>query len=190
MVTLGVGQRSDVLVTANAGPAISAFWMRSNISTLCADSGSPNALTAVYYDKADTTKAPTSTAWNVPDPGTCENDDLSLTVSYYSIAAATPSTTQTMVIDLIQNSTGSFLWQLDGTSFRGDYNDPILLLAAKGNLSYPAEWNVKNFGTNNTVRVVINNQPPAPSDAHSRAQFPSPIPRRWQLRRLFHCQCQ
>ncbi|PMD30444.1 multicopper oxidase [Hyaloscypha variabilis F] len=166
VVTLGIGQRTDVLVTANAGNAQSAWWMRSNISAPCTEANQPNALAAIYYDKAVTTQAPTSTAWNVPDPGTCANDDLSLTVPYYSIAAATPSTTKTMVIDYIINATGSFLWTLDGTSARVNYNNPVLLLAEQGNLTYPEEWNVKNFGTNTTVRVVINNPSPAAHPMH------------------------
>jgi FtsP/CotA-like multicopper oxidase with cupredoxin domain len=156
-VTLGVGQRTDVLVTATAGSSTSAWWMRSNISTPCTEANQPNALAAIYYDKADTTKAPTSIAWNVPDPGTCANDDLSLTVPYYPIAAANPSTTETMIIDYIINATGSFLWRLDG---------PVLLQAEQGNLTFPAEWNVHNFGTNTTVRIVVNNPSPASHPMH------------------------
>ncbi len=171
VVTLGVGQRTDVLVTATAGPSTSAWWMRSNISTACSNANQPNALAVIYYDKADTTKAPTSVAWNVPDPGNCANDDLSLTVPYYSIAAATPSTTKTMVIDYVINATGSFLWRLDGTSFRANYNDPVLLLAEQGNLTYPDEWNVKNFGTNTTVRVVVNNPSPASHPMHLHGHY-------------------
>jgi FtsP/CotA-like multicopper oxidase with cupredoxin domain len=145
--------------------------MRSNISTACSNANQPNALAVIYYDKADTTKAPTSVAWNVPDPGNCANDDLSLTVPYYSIAAATPSTTKTMVIDYVINATGSFLWRLDGTSFRANYNDPVLLLAEQGNLTYPDEWNVKNFGTNTTVRVVVNNPSPASHPMHLHGHY-------------------
>jgi FtsP/CotA-like multicopper oxidase with cupredoxin domain len=166
VVTLGIGQRADVLVTATAGNAQSAWWMRSNISIPCTQASQPNALAAIYYDKADATKAPTSVAWNVPDPGTCANDDLSLTVPYYSITAMTPSTTRTMVIDNIVNKTGSFLWRLDGTSARVNYNHPILLLAEQGNITYPEDWNVKNFGTNTTVRVVVNNPSPASHPMH------------------------
>lgn len=166
VVTLGVGQRADVLVTANVGKSNSAFWMRSNISAACTQATQPNALAAIYYDKADTTKTPTSTAWNVPDPGTCANDDLSLTVPYYSLNAATPSATQTMLIDFYVNTTGSFLWRLDGQSFRGNYNNPILLLAEQGNFTYPPEWNVKNIGTNTTMRFVINNPSPASHPMH------------------------
>jgi len=164
-VTLGIGQRTDVLVTA-AGKSNSAYWMRSNISTLCTEAKQPNALAAIFYDKADQTKAPTSTAWNVPDPGTCANDDLSLTVPYYSITPPAPATTKNLDINFYINDTGSFLWTLGGTSFRANYNNPVLLLADQGNFSYPAEWNVQNFGSNSSIRVIVNNPTPAAHPMH------------------------
>lgn len=154
-------------MTANVGVATSAFWMRSNISASCSISSQPDALASVYYDNADTTKAPTSNAWNVPDPGTCENDDLSLTVPYYSLTPAPqPATTRTMEISYEINGTGSFVWLLDGTTFRADYNSPVLLLADQGNLTFQPEWNVKNFGSNATIRVVVNNKTPASHPMH------------------------
>ncbi|MCJ1400473.1 hypothetical protein MMC11_003679 [Xylographa trunciseda] len=158
VVTLGVGQRTDVLVTANQEHSNSAFWMRSNISTICSSDNQPNALAAIYYDNADTTVDPTSTAWDVPDPGTCENDDLALTVPFYPITPTMqPATTRTLEITFEFNATGSFLYLVNNQTFRADYNSPVLLLANQGNLTYPAEWSVMNFGSNSSIRVVVNN---------------------------------
>jgi FtsP/CotA-like multicopper oxidase with cupredoxin domain len=165
VVTLGIGQRSDVLVTAT-GKSDSAYWMRSNISTACSGANQPYAVAAIYYDQADTTLAPDSQAWDVPDPGTCANDDLSLTVPYYKIGTDQPETTQTYEINYHVNSTGSLLWTLDGTSMRVDYNAPVLQLASQGNYSYPEEWNVRNFGSNSSIRVIVNNPTPAAHPMH------------------------
>ncbi|QSZ30962.1 hypothetical protein DSL72_000522 [Monilinia vaccinii-corymbosi] len=165
VVTLAVGQRTDVLVTANGSPD-SAYWMRSNISTLCSSTNQPIALAAIYYDQADTDHTPTSTPWDVPDPGTCANDDLSVTEPYYTIAADEPSTTQNMDINFYVNDTGSFLWTLGGKSFRADYNDPVLLLANKGYTYFPDEWNVQNVGSNSTIRIIVNNPTPAAHPMH------------------------
>jgi FtsP/CotA-like multicopper oxidase with cupredoxin domain len=48
---------------------------------------------------------------------------------------------------------------MNGASFRANYNNPILLLSNLGNNSYPQhpEWNVYNFGSNSSIRFVINN---------------------------------
>ena len=61
VVTLGIGQRTDVIVTGIGSPN-SAYWMRSNISQTCSvtDGHSPNALAVIYYEDADENSVPTS----------------------------------------------------------------------------------------------------------------------------------
>ena len=61
MITLGVGQRTDILVKAIGEPT-DAVWMRSDASALCSSSKQPNALAAIYYESANTTQQPTTTA--------------------------------------------------------------------------------------------------------------------------------
>lgn len=100
VVTLGIGQRADVLVTANVGSFTDAFWMRSNISQICSLTKQPYALAAIYYDYANTNNAPTSTPWDVPDPGICCNDDLSMTVPYKAIPAIPSSSSYRQDINI------------------------------------------------------------------------------------------
>ena len=62
VVTLGIGQRTDVLVKAT-GKDTDAVWMRSDINTAgCSLANQPNALAAIYYPKADTSAKPKTTA--------------------------------------------------------------------------------------------------------------------------------
>lgn len=61
MVTLGVGQRTDVLVTAN-GKSTDAVWMRSDISEKCSVPNQPHALAGIYYEHANTSATPKSVA--------------------------------------------------------------------------------------------------------------------------------
>ena len=132
--------------------------MRSNISTICSSTNQPNALAAVYYNKANTSTSPTSTAWDVPDPGTCRNDPLSLTVPQFPIApAANPAVTHEIEVNYIINASNNFLWTLDSQSYRADYNQPVLLLAEEGNDSFIPDMNVQDFGSYPTVRVVVTN---------------------------------
>ena len=159
VVTLGVGQRADVLVRANAGPATSSFWMRSNL-TSCSPAKQPNAVAAVYYDKVDSPVTPASRAWDVPDPGSCANDDLATTEPLYPIALPPPSFTQTMGIELFKNASNVTLWKFNDVSMRTDYNNPVLLLANQGNFSYPREWNVVNYYSNSSIRIVVENRGP------------------------------
>lgn len=66
VITLGVGQRSDILVEAT-GESTDAVWMRSDVSGSCSSSHNPHALAAIYYESANTTLAPTTTATTYDD---------------------------------------------------------------------------------------------------------------------------
>lgn len=73
IVTLGVGQRSDVIVEAN-GKDDEAYWMRSVISN-CSRTIQPNAQAIIYYPHANKDKKPTTTAW-VDNTAQCANVTL------------------------------------------------------------------------------------------------------------------
>ena len=70
VVTLGVGQRTDVLVYASGTPT-DAVWMRSDISS-CSSSNKPQASAAIFYEDADVTQQPTTT-YTAPDDTHCGN---------------------------------------------------------------------------------------------------------------------
>ena len=61
VVTLGIGQRTDVIVNGIGAPN-SVYWMRSNISQACSstDGISPNALAVIYYEGANENAVPKS----------------------------------------------------------------------------------------------------------------------------------
>ena len=85
---------------------------------------------------------------------------MNTTVPAYPITPdPNPGATAVVNIGLTINSTGHTLYQMNGQSFRGDFNNPVLRLAAEGNTSYPLDpqWNVYDFGSNESVRIVFNN---------------------------------
>lgn len=57
---------------------------------------------------------------------------------------------------------------MNNSSFRADYNSPILLLSKMGNNSYPdsPEWNVYNFGSNSSIRIILINDTPIAHPIH------------------------
>lgn len=70
IVTLGIGQRTDVIVEAD-GDANEAYWMRSTISN-CSNTIQPDAEAIIFYPHADKDKKPTTTAW-VDTTSECAN---------------------------------------------------------------------------------------------------------------------
>ncbi|KAI9844992.1 MAG: hypothetical protein M1837_005136 [Sclerophora amabilis] len=167
VVTVGIGQRSDVIVKAT-GKQTGAYWMRSHI-TSCATANQPDALAVVYYDKADSSSKPNSKPYPDDNTRTCINDDLTKSVPYYPITPdPNPSVTQELTLSGGFNETHHFVFYVNNQTFRANYNKPLLLLAKNGNTSYPddPQWNVYNFGSNKTIRIVVYNDFPAAHPMH------------------------
>jgi FtsP/CotA-like multicopper oxidase with cupredoxin domain len=169
VVTLGVGQRTDVLVKATGKPT-DAVWMRSDIDMDCLNNTATitTALAAVYYQSANWTSTPSTTGatWQ---SNNCRNDPLATTVpAYPSTPPTTPGTVQTIGVSLGANATGHLVFFVNGISFRANYDQPVLLLAKNGNTSYPdsPEWNVYNFGSNSSVRLIFQNTFPMQHPLH------------------------
>ncbi|KAI1436999.1 multicopper oxidase-domain-containing protein [Xylaria sp. CBS 124048] len=165
VVTLGVGQRVDVIVKADGNPE-SAYWLRSTLTT-CSSATQPMALAAIYYNGADTDSVPASKPWDVPDPGTCANDDLAITEPYYPMELPEPSWVMNMDIAMTRNASGVLLWTFGGISARVDYNNPSLYQANEENWEYGEGMNVMNFGSNSSVRFIVNNPTPSSHPMHA-----------------------
>ncbi|KAM3068000.1 hypothetical protein ACMFMG_011048 [Clarireedia jacksonii] len=161
VITLGVGQRTDVIVTGLPNGK-GSYWLRSTIAA-CSLASNPEAKAVVYYGTGVPNLKPTTTAsaaFTSSVANSCKNDDLSLTEPWFPITPdPNPPTTQKIDIEFVQNATGYFLWEMNGSSFRANYNLPILLLSNQGNNSYPysPQWNVYNFGSNSSVRILLTN---------------------------------
>ncbi|KAH8672006.1 Cupredoxin [Tricladium varicosporioides] len=170
VVTLGIGQRTDVLVKGLKNP-VGAFLMRASMA--CSATLQPDVTAIVYYKHDDIKNTPNTTAWPAfldSVANKCENDDLALTKPWHPFTPdPAPPTTEVIDITFGTNSTGFFQWFMNNSSFRANYNAPLLLLSNTGNNSFPnnPEWNVHNFGSNSSVRIVINNKgPPIPHPIH------------------------
>jgi hypothetical protein len=137
--------------------------MRSNLGAgrggcSFTDGISTEAVAAVYYQNANTSSLPTTTSGLTSGQlNDCGNDPLSETVAFCPITPdPNPPTTDTIEITFGSNGT-AFIWFMNNSSFRGDYNDPVLLDAKAGNVTFPSEYNVLNFGNSSSVRVIVKN---------------------------------
>lgn len=159
VVTLSIGQRTDVIVEATGEPG-DAYWMRAQLATnrCTLNTGvSPNGVAAVYYEDADTDSVPETTSDVTADQlAKCKNDELTQGAPLCKIPVEEPSTTQRLDFEFKNNGT-HFVWYVNNSTYRGNYNQPILLQANKGDLDYESQWNVFNFGKNETVRLHLVN---------------------------------
>lgn len=164
IVTLGVGQRQDVIVTATGSPTDS-YWMRSNIT--CFQARQPQALAMVYYEAADTNKQPASSPWPNPAPG-CVNDALEKTIPAYPIALPDPDKTVTLEMTFRPNARGIWTWFMNNSTFYTNYSSSVLASASSGAASstFPSSWNVFDMGSARSYRFVSYNRTPGPHPFH------------------------
>ncbi|KAL9052015.1 MAG: hypothetical protein Q9162_005680 [Coniocarpon cinnabarinum] len=166
-VSLGIGQRADVLVNGTGKPG-EAYWMRSNIRGcgINNDGISPLALAAIYYEGAPQDQKPnTTSSVNDASQQYCANDPLQQTIPVYEENAPEPSVTETINMELKSNGTHQ-LYYMNNISFRADYNNPVLQQVHEGNLTFDRVTAVHNYGTNATVRLVVLNYDTQPHPMH------------------------
>lgn len=165
LVTLGVGQRTDILFKASGKPT-DAVWMRGYRPPPCGPSaGGEEVTAAIFYEDADRSQQPTTQPNSNAHDQSCANDPLTSTVPLYPMAAGDASFTDVIPIDFRSNGT-ALLWYMQNRTFYIDYNDPLLLEAKLGNIDFPKIRNVHNYGTNQTVRFVLENPIPQPHPMH------------------------
>jgi FtsP/CotA-like multicopper oxidase with cupredoxin domain len=163
IVTLSVGQRADVLVTADQTHA-QAFWMRTYApgGESCGGSAQMEIQAAIFYDGADATTMPTThrTTYDT----LCADLPLDTTSPEYVITPTPLADALHMDLDitLVQNTTGNFEWRMNDQTFRANFNQPALYLAAAGNVSYPydPQWNMYDVGAAPAVVVNVTNKTP------------------------------
>ncbi|KAI1380751.1 multicopper oxidase-domain-containing protein [Hypoxylon crocopeplum] len=168
VITLGVGQRSDVLVKANGKPT-DAVWMRSELDVLCLNltAYQPNATAAIYYPEANMSAYPDTkgTTWGSND---CTNDPLSKTIPLFPKTPTEPHLIKNVDITVATNGSGNLLFYVDGSSFYADYDEPLLRSLYYGKTSFPSnpEYNVINTGNATSIRLIIKNYFSLPHNMH------------------------
>lgn len=119
MVSVGIGQRYDVIVTADQEPG--NYWMRSIPQLTCSSNEMTlNIKGIVTYDDI-TVADPTTDAFEYTDD--CSDEPLENLVPFVSLDAGDASTEQVMNVGLsIVNS--FFKWTLNSNTFLSDWGEP------------------------------------------------------------------
>ncbi|KAK1751373.1 laccase-2 [Echria macrotheca] len=160
-IKLGVGQRTDVIVEIGPNENTPFYIRAQSPGAPCANTLQPKVKAVGYFNNPNV--VPVDNPWPsfTQTVEVCHNADLEDTVPLYPhTLPSAPTLTETLEFTLGTNASGHFLFFVNGSAFRGNFNHPILLLSNLGNNSYPndPQWNVVNFGSNQVVRMVLYNQ--------------------------------
>lgn len=162
-ITLGVGQRVEVVVEAN-GSSRDSFWMRSQMpgGLFCGGNDNTNVIrAAIYYEKADMAVEPESLSAEV-DPS-CVNSPLTVTEPLFAVEPSKDFIQTDITLALQLNATGSFVWTMNDMTFRADYEHPLLFNEER---HFPPESVVFNYSSNTSVIFNITNTTPFQHPLH------------------------
>lgn len=172
VLTITVGQRTDVIVEATGEPTDSV-WLRAYKPPVCWPSnGGDEVRAAVFYEKADRSTAPTSSAGPSAYNTYCGNDPLAETKPFYPIDPGEPAVTEVIPLEFKPNATGHLLWYMANRTFIVNYNDPMLLETKLGNLDFPYIRNTHNYGSNSSLRFIVENTGNQPHPMHMHGKQP------------------
>jgi FtsP/CotA-like multicopper oxidase with cupredoxin domain len=166
-IQMGIGQRYDVIVTANQ--AVGNYWFRADANTICQSAIARGGLAVFSYQGAPATDPTTAAAANPPtvciDPASTPK--IVKTVPSATFAAQAKTLPVAFGPVAVRNNT--VLWTINGTSMVIDPGHPTVKYVAEHNDSIPASYNVVNVDSTSAttwVYWIIQQATGAPPIAH------------------------
>lgn len=159
-ISIGMGQRYDVIVTANQASIASDFWLRAIPDTFCSTNYNPDLIKGIiHYD--DSTATPTTTAYTIPE-NNCLGEPSASIVPFVALTASTAadvSLDDEVTVEAGDIETGVVeKWFLGDVNFVVDWKEPTALLVVEGENSYNESYAVTEMPTKDTWMTLIIEQ--------------------------------
>ncbi|XXH01375.1 hypothetical protein Hte_007735 [Hypoxylon texense] len=121
VLNIGMGQRYDVVVTADQGAVAENFWIRAIPQSACSENENPDNIRGILsYSNA--TSTPTTTGWDYTD--SCDDETPNLVPYISKTVGDSTAITEEAGVSIIN---GLFRWTLNSTSLLVDWKNPTLL---------------------------------------------------------------
>lgn len=145
---LGIGQRYDVIITADQAPG--AYWFRADVQDQagCGTNFNNGNIRAIFSYQGHETEQPISTAQSYTQRCTDEKDIQPYWNSYVPdgeiASSVVPLTTW---LNQTDNGDGTITlyWNVNGTSLNAEWQKPTLAYVKDGETDYPARSNLINL---------------------------------------------
>ncbi|KAJ9149438.1 Laccase-2-like protein 4 [Pleurostoma richardsiae] len=164
ILNIGMGQRYDIIVTADQSATASNFWMRAIPQIACSDNDSTDNIKGIVY-YGDSAGTPTTTGYDYTD--SCDDEDVSDLVPYLSKTVDSASFSELETATVGTNSDNLFKWYLNSTTMVVDWADPTLLQIYDGATSFETSNAVIQLSdANEWVYLVIQTTLAVPHPIH------------------------
>ncbi|KJZ76441.1 hypothetical protein HIM_04170 [Hirsutella minnesotensis 3608] len=164
ILDITMGQRYDIIVTADQGKKARSFWMRAIPQFICTyfNENMDNIRAIVHY--GDKPKKPRSKPYLAPP--SCK-DETSKLVPHVRENVRDPDRTDFETATIVKQQDGFFHWTLNTTSMNVDWSNPTLSKILRHDQMFPRQDAVIELPRANTMfYMVIKNPLPNPHPIH------------------------
>ncbi|KAH7362103.1 laccase-1 [Plectosphaerella cucumerina] len=163
MIDMTMGQRYDIIVTADQADVADNFWMRAIPQSACSDNDNVDNIKGIIY-YGDSASTPTTTGYSFTDSCDDETDNL---VPYVSKTVESANWSDLEVATVGRNSAGLFKWYLNSTSLYVDWADPTLGQVLSGATTWETQNAVLELSeANQWVYLVVQTTLGVPHPIH------------------------
>ncbi|KAH7083608.1 laccase-1 precursor [Paraphoma chrysanthemicola] len=163
VLDISMGQRYDVIITADQASVADSFWLRAIPQSACSENDNSDDIRGIIY-YGDSTTTPTTSAHDYDDA--C-NDETSNLVPYVPKTAEAQSSTKKETATVGFNSDRLFRWYLNSTTMVAEWANPTLLQVLNGNTTYATSNAVIELPTaNEWIYIVIETTLAVPHPIH------------------------
>ncbi|WYZ45663.1 hypothetical protein EsH8_VIII_000979 [Colletotrichum jinshuiense] len=163
VLDIGMGQRYDIIVTADQAATADNFWIRAIPQSACSDNDSTDNIKGII-SYTGTISTPTTTGYTYTDSCDDETDNL---VPYVSKTVSDANWDDLESATVGKNSAGLFKWYLNSTSMLVDWANPTLESIINGTTSWETDDAVIELSeANQWVYFVVQTTMAVPHPIH------------------------
>ncbi|KAJ2980988.1 hypothetical protein NQ176_g2301 [Zarea fungicola] len=145
-----LGQRYDVLVTADQASIANDHWIRAIPQIACSNNGNPDDTRGVlYYGKEPDT--PSTTGYSYTDA--CVDEPIANLVPYVPLAAGSQNRSDSVTVTISRSNV--LLWTIDSVSFNVTWSNPTLLQMMGNDSDFSKQSHVIELNEANTWEYLI-----------------------------------
>ncbi|KAB2580441.1 Laccase-1 [Lasiodiplodia theobromae] len=165
VLNIGMGQRYDVVITADQESVGTDFWMRAIPQTACSNNENPDNIKGIVrYSTSTSSEDPQTTGYDYSNE--CVDEDMDDLVPWVSKNAKS-GTSLREVVTLGRNSDNYNRWYMNSTSMVVEWNNPSLLQVYDNDTEFTDTSGVVRLDTANEWAVfVIDTTMPVPHPIH------------------------
>ncbi|KAF2642493.1 multicopper oxidase [Massarina eburnea CBS 473.64] len=133
VLTMGMGQRYDIIVTADQDSTADSFWVRAIPQSACSDNDNADDIRGIIY-YGDSTTTPSTSAYDYTDD--CDDETDNITPYLSKTVGSTASISDEDAVTVGKNTDSLFRWMLNSTTMVVEWSDPTLAQVLAGNTTY------------------------------------------------------